>query len=54
MTQLAFWTWLAAGVLVLVPPVILALFLRDARRVFAELGIGRERRQRDDARREAA
>jgi heme exporter protein D len=54
MTTLAFWTWVAAGVLVLVPPVILVLFLRDARQVFRDLGFGRARTEGENARREAA
>lgn len=37
MTDLALWTWIAVGVLVTVPPVVFALFLRDARRVFRAL-----------------
>ncbi len=37
MTDLALWTWIAVGVLVAVPPVVFALFLRDARRVFRDL-----------------
>ena len=54
MTPLTFWTWVAAGVLVVVPPVIFVLFLRDARRVFRDLGIGRDHADGDSARREAA
>lgn len=37
MTSLALWTWISAAVLVLLPPVVFVLFLRDARRLFADL-----------------
>ncbi|KPK04890.1 MAG: hypothetical protein AMS20_07930 [Gemmatimonas sp. SG8_28] len=37
MTSLARWTWIAAAILVLVPPVVFVLFLRDARRIFDDL-----------------
>lgn len=40
MTSLALWTWVAAAVLVLVPPVVFVLFLRDARRMFEDLRAG--------------
>lgn len=54
MTNLALWTWIAAGVLMVVPPVIFVLFLRDARRVFRDLGLERPRDAEERARREAA
>jgi hypothetical protein len=37
MTPLALSTWIAVAVLVIVPPVVFVLFLRDARRVFEDL-----------------
>ncbi len=37
MTSLAVWTWIAVTVLVVVPPIVFVLFLRDARRVFDDL-----------------
>jgi len=42
MTSLALWTWISAAVLVLVPPVVFVLFLRDARRMFADLKAGQD------------
>jgi hypothetical protein len=38
MTSLAFWTGLAIGTLIVVPPVILVFFLRDAAALFREMG----------------
>ena len=37
MTSLAAWTWISVAVLVVVPPVVFVLFLRDARQVFEDL-----------------
>lgn len=37
MTALALWTWVAVGVLIVLPPVVFVLFLRDARKVFEDL-----------------
>lgn len=54
MTNLAIWTWLAAGVLIVVPPVIFVLFMRDARQVFRDLGLERSAEASDTAKREAA
>lgn len=33
MSMLAFWTWVAVAVLIVVPPVVFVLFLRDATRL---------------------
>ena len=54
MTNLAFWTWLSAGVLIVVPPVIFVLFVRDARQVFQDLGRERPEDAANAAGREAA
>lgn len=35
--MLAFWTWVAVGVLIVVPPVVFVLFLRDATRLLQEM-----------------
>jgi hypothetical protein len=48
------WTWVAAGVLIALPPVIFVLFLRDARRVLEDLGVDRGRRDAVETREEAA
>lgn len=37
MSALAFWTWLAIGTLVAVPPVVFAFFLRDARGILRDI-----------------
>ena len=42
MTSLALWTWISVVVLVLVPPVVFVLFLRDARRMFEDLKVEQE------------
>jgi hypothetical protein len=54
MTKLAVWTWVAAGVLIALPPVIFVLFLRDARRVLEDIGVDRPRRDAASSRKEAA
>lgn len=38
MTGWAFWTWVAVAVLLIVPPIVFALFLREAARMFREFG----------------
>lgn len=38
MSAFHLWTWVAIGVLVVLPPVIFAAFLRDAVRMFRDLG----------------
>jgi heme exporter protein D len=36
-SMLAFWTWVAVAVLIVVPPVVFVLFLRDATRLLREM-----------------
>lgn len=38
MSQLALWTWLSIGALIVVPPVVFVFFLRDAARVLRAMG----------------
>ena len=37
MSQLAVWTWLSVGTLIVVPPVVFVFFLRDAARVLRSM-----------------